>query len=213
MGSTHNHEDKGIFLDKTVYSGDQVSAWVVESVIQVNDLQDGKGIMCTVLVEKGLQSNTNHVRLDLDTCAKHFGTKLCQRLKSTYAERSLVVAYAENVTEGYNNLKELIMNEGWSRKIRKCNCSHDVSAGWKVLDQPSYFKAGYRYFQTTCNVCKKQFVNHKTAVENEYRVGTSSKVYFCAVEDIENCRVLMCAPCWEEFFLTKIVPNAELHKM
>ena len=205
----------GIMFDDKVYNEDQVSKWVVEKVVEISNLNNGKGIMCTLKANKGLQPSCTHVRLNLEACTKHFAAKLVQRLDENESESNQVVTFAEESNDDNKFLKEMLMKEGWSRKIRECRCKHDVSAGWKVHDQPSYFRAGYRYFGTLCFACKRLMVSHSITSDSEYKVGSSfeDRAYLCAAETMENCRSLMCAPCWREKFSEEARPKRQTTKV
>ena len=77
-----------IKFDDENYGDDQMLKWVVDTVVEIADKQDGDGIMCTLKIKEGLQPGCTHVRFNLEMCTKHFETKLVQHLDVNESEKS-----------------------------------------------------------------------------------------------------------------------------
>jgi hypothetical protein len=183
-----------------------METWDVQLVSEISDKNDGKGLLATVRVVKVTGSPQVTARITLNECSKYFQAQFVKRMEDIAADRKKMLDFVEtNEVEEVEDLVKLIKKQKWSRKIRQCECSHDVSAGWKKWDQSAYFKPGFRFFGSSCMECKKTIVSHGQVKENEYKA--SFGVFVCIVESVEDCRSILCTHCHQSKFTNEGRPS------
>jgi hypothetical protein len=210
----NNHKNKTVSndSDSEIVNNDMhiedvpVEQWMVESVTEIEESREGSPMMATVLLQRTVQEQRNTARMTLDDCGKYFEKHLVDRLTKFASDKRTVVAYVEDnsESEALSNLVQLVKKYMWSSRVKDCQCNHSIAAGWKMMDQISYFKTGFRYCGVSCCECLKRIVA-AAPTPNEYKAG--SGVFLCAVEASEECRGFLCLLCFNKRYANESRPS------
>ena len=205
--TSHEELDEQMDLEDNEYkvvgpeNATSLSKWVLNSIVKLSEEVDR--LMVFAVMHLSTKTTKKHVQFNADLCAQFFRSDLVRILNMNNKMKKCVVEYVEKLdVKQCEHLTDMVARERWSPNVKKCICDHGSAAGWVPMDQPSYFKEGCRFYDTRCLGCSKTFVAHAAQCENQCRVGTSAsdRVYVCASEATEDCRCIICQPCWQGRF-------------